>query len=341
MTGSQKVALPRVLHAPVEIAGQAALSVVGLRQLGVEAHQFASHHPMGYDLQPDIVAPSGRARYLAAAARAVSTHDVLHFHYGLSFVRNQLDARLARRLGKRVVVEFHGSDVRMPSIQRRCNPHYAWIEGEDDGVALRRLATWSEIASGHVVLCDWGLHMEVADYFQHIHVVGHRVDTSRYRPCPPVPETHKPVVVHAPTHLAGKGTPALRVAVAALRQEGLDFEYVEVHGKSHRQARDAYRKADLVVDQLCAGTHGMVAVEAWSMAKPVICYLHPDVPKLDPDLPAINATPDTIKDVLADWLCRPRDREELGRASRSYAERVHDVRVVAARLLDVYAQLPQ
>jgi len=59
-----------------------------------------------------------------------------------------------------------------------------------------------------------------------------------------------------------------------------------------------------------------------------------------PVLPIINANPDTIEQVLAEWVERPRERYELGLASRAYAERIHDHRAVARRMLDAYETLP-
>ncbi len=336
---------PRVLHAPIDIANQAALSAYGLRELGAPAHCLAPLHPLRYEVAPDIVPPPGRAAFLRMAGRALRNHDVLHFHYGQSLLREPLgalDARLARRFGRRVVVEFHGSDVRMPSVERACNPHYVWLEGEDDAVATARMRRWSAITGGHTVQCDHSLDHVLSHWFPHIHVVGHRVDTHRIAPVYPDAAARVPVVVHSPSTIAAKGTPIVRAAVAALEAEGVSLEYVEVHGVGHEQAQAHYRRADLVIDQLCSATHGVFAVEAMSLGKPVVCYVAPDlVPRFPSDLPLILASPDTLTAVLADWLARPADRAERGRASRAYAERQHDVRVVARRLLDVYEQLPR
>jgi glycosyltransferase involved in cell wall biosynthesis len=83
------------------------------------------------------------------------------------------------------------------------------------------------------------------------------------------------------------------------------------------------------------------AVEAMSLAKPVICYMLPEYAAcLPPDCPIINANPDTIAEVLGTWLTRSRERHELGIASRAYAERYHDIHVVARRLLEAYEELP-
>jgi hypothetical protein len=73
-----------------------------------------------------------------------------------------------------------------------------------------------------------------------------------------------PVIVHAPTHRAVKGTDVLLDAVAQLRAEGLRFELVLVEGVTRTEARRIYEEADLCVDQLFAGWYGGLAV-AWAL----------------------------------------------------------------------------
>jgi hypothetical protein len=331
----------RVLHACIEIAGQLMLSVLGQRELGVEATGFAKPHSLHYQPIPDIVPPRNRLGYLRAAERAIRTHNLIHFYFGESFLPHQLDPPWLRRLGKRMVIEFLGSDVRMPSVEARRNPYYVPIEMEDDARAARLLRRWSEITEGHVIICDNALNAFVAPHFEHIHVIGQRVDMRWLIPTPPDPRARRMRIVHAPTHHLSKGTKHVRRAVAELEAEGAPIDYVEIHGLSHSQALEVYRGADLIVDQLCAGSYGTFAAEAMGLAKSVVCYLLPEVEAAYPaGLPIINANPATLKDVLAEWVDRPRERHERGLASRAYAERVHDHRVVARRLMEVYETLP-
>jgi hypothetical protein len=328
----------------VEIAGQAALSAYGLRAIGIESFSFARPHSFDYAPGPDIQPSAGRLGWLTAAAQAARNADIFHFYFAQSFLPYPLhaaDARLLRLLGRRVVVEFMGSDVRMPSLEAQRNPYYVALDIESDDTARRALTTWSGVTSGHAIICDRALAVFLAPHFEHIHVVPFRVDTASFSPIPPDPQVTKPTVVHAPSDLSGKGTRHLRAAVQALQASGVEFDYVELHGMSHEEVIERCRRADIVVDQLCSGSHGVFAVEAMSMAKPVICYLHPDVTPMYPDdLPIIQANPETLPAVLSHWLGAPHDRHALGLRSRSYAEREHDVRRIARRLLDVYAQLP-
>lgn len=331
----------RVLHAPLEIAGQAALSALGQRELGVQATSFARPHPFRYEVAADIVPPRNPLGYLLAARRAIQAHDTIHFYFGHSFLPRQLDAPWLARLGKRVAIEFLGSDVRMPSVEARRNPYYIPIEWENDARATRLMRLWSEVTQGHVIAGDHSLDAYLAPHFPHIHVIGSRVDVRSLVPAPPDPHARRVRIVHSPTHLAAKGTKFVRSATAALIERGAPIDYVEVQGLSHEEALEVYRSADLVIDQLCSGGYGVFSAEALSLAKPVVCYLLPEIEASYPSgMPIINANPETLEQVLGEWVDRPQERHQRGLASRAYAERVHDHRAVAKRLLEAYETLP-
>jgi glycosyltransferase involved in cell wall biosynthesis len=336
---------PRVLLAPVEVAGQLGLSVAGLRAIGVDARAFARVHPFDYPERPDVVPGPGRISWARNAVRALRGRDIVHFLFGQTFLpeaARQADARLMRRRGIRVVVEFCGSDVRMPGVEAARNPHYVPFPTEDDANATRRMASWATVTDGHVIVPEPGLLAFVGRHFTHAHLVPLRVDTHAFRPAPPSTESgRRPIIAHAPSHLEGKGTVHVRRAVDDLRAAGADFEYLEIAGVPQRAVHAAFARADIVVDQLCVGSYGVAAVEAMSFAKPVVCYIEPAITdSFPPGLPIVHAAPTTLPAVLGALLERPAERRDLGVASRDYAERVHDMRVVAQRLLQVYEALP-
>jgi hypothetical protein len=339
----------RILHGPVEVAGQLALTAYGQREIGHEAFACFPPHPLGYGLQADFKrSAKAWTRVLEGMQQAFSfahRFDVFHFHYGKTYLPDALrysDARWYRRLGSRVVMEVWGSDVRAPSIEAARNPFYVNSYGEDDATVRRRLERWAGITGGHVVAPDDYYREYLQPYFSDIHVSRQRVDTRKLTPVYPDPGVRVPRLVHAPSQKAFKGTRYVDEAVEALRRKGLEFEYVEVHGLTHEEARQEYARADLIVDQLCGGAHGVFAVEAMSLGKPVICYILPELIDSYPEgFPIINANPETIEPVLEKWLQSPEERYRLGVQSREYAERVHDCRVVAARLEKVYQALPR
>ena len=340
----------RVLHAPVEVAGQVGISVEALREIGCGANSFYAPIRFQYQIPADYFFTTRawklRRMELSLRLRAFSRRfDLFHFHYGSSFASEYLgddcypDAAWLKAQGQAVVVEFWGSDARLPSVESARNPYYVATQQESDD-SRERLKRWSEITEGHTIAADHAFDTTLGPYFPNIYVVGQRIDTRKFTAVPPDPERKKPLVVHAPSNSETKGTKFVRAAVENLQKKGLAFEYREVTGLTHSEALKVYSEADIIVDQLMLGAHGVFSVEAMALGKPVICYILPELEPTYPEgFPIINANPDTIESVLEEWIQRPEDRHTLGIRSREYAERVHDCRVVAQKLVDAYEKI--
>ena len=149
----------------------------------------------------------------------------------------------------------------------------------------------------------------------------------------------RPLVVHAPSNREKKGTAHV---IEACAQLPVELEIVE--GVPHTEARDLYARADIVVDQLNAGWHGVFALEAMALGKPVISHLKPDVVEASAAgygvrVPIVPATKETLVAALRPLVEDAALRRELGAASRAYVEQVHDIDRVADRLIDIYAGL--
>ena len=123
--------------------------------------------------------------------------------------------------------------------------------------------------------------------------------------------------------------------------EQLPVELDIVEGVPHDEARERYARADIVVDQLNAGWHGVFALEAMALGKPVVSHLKPDVVERSAEgygvrVPIVPATKETLVDALRPLVEEPRSAASSAPQSRAYVEQVHDIDRVADRLLDLY-----
>ncbi len=91
------------------------------------------------------------------------------------------------------------------------------------------------------------------------------------------------VVVHAPSSPIIKGTPLVRAAVAELRAEGLEFEYVELIGVPHEEVERQLCRAHVVLNQFYGFLPGVFGVEA--MAAGAVVLMSADEHE-ESDLPA-------------------------------------------------------
>lgn len=307
----------RVTHCPVNIAGIPWENVQALRRKGVDARLVVFergrlHPEADWSLDRRGGLPRRLATQLAAFARLAPSTDVFHFYFGLTLLPKSVQFPLLRALKKKSVFHYLGSDIR----------------GK----------TPAELAYGKRADAEVVGSYDAIRWVPEAHVIPPGLDLRPFTPVPPS-DRPRPLVVHAPSDRAKKGTEHVIAAC-----ERLDVELDVVEGLPHDAARERYARADIVVDQLYAGWHGVFALEAMALGKPVVAHLKPDVVERSEQgygvrIPIVPATTETLTDALRPLVEQPAVRRELGAAGRAYVERVHDIDAVADRLLDLYRSL--
>jgi len=276
---------------------------------------------------------------------AIAWADVLHWHYGELVLRNGFDLRWARFLRKPGIAEFWGCDIRVSEIEAADNPYWVrCVPAKYQAVRTLERSRWTQ-----AIFSDAGFHCTVPDkamldyvqrdLFPTVHMVRQRLMISDYTPKPPYSNRRRPVLVHSPSDPELKGTRFVLAAIEKLRTK-FDFEFRLVHNVPHRKALDIMSEADIFIDQLVIGAHGLAALEAMALAKPVVCYLKPSaVAWYPPELPIVNANPDNIRDALETLITNGHRRHELGLRGRTYVEKYHDSIKIAQDLKSLYQQL--
>jgi hypothetical protein len=134
-----------------------------------------------------------------------------------------------------------------------------------------------------------------------------------------------------------KGTGSLMNAIETLKAERLPIRLVFAHDIPGTKVRFLQVQADIVVDQLNYGRYGANARESLMLGKPIICRLsarqsHP-LPPLRPiqEVPLVDASEDTIVDVLRALVLDPDRRADLGRRARAFALAWHGQDACAER----------
>lgn len=335
----------KVLHTPIEIAGQAGLSVKGLREIGIEADSLCDKNPFGYKNDYYYLESDNREERINDKELKVKfiseNYDIIHYHFGSYLLPGFKDVEIFKSQGKKLFVEFWGSDVRLPSVESKRNPYFINAKNTIEEVNIERMKKWSEYMDGEVIFGDHTFNVFLKPYFDKIHIVGQRVDTKNNIPVyPSLSDDKEVVVVHAPSFAPIKGTKYVEEAIEKLKAKGLKFKYVRVENMPNHLAMEIYKTADIIIDQLCLGGYGIFASEAMSLGKPVICYILEEHLEGYPEgMPIINANPDTIEKVLEFWINSPAiDRYNVGVKSRRYVEKVHDIQVVAKKLEKIYLE---
>jgi len=321
-----------ILHLPIEIAGQIGAICSSLQQKKHFARGFNFFSTyLGYKehlLNTDVF-EMGRM-----FEEAVQWFDVFHYHYGLSLFPKFKDLELLKKCGKSVVMHHWGNDVRMHSIARLHNPYVYTGDSPPEDTIRRTLSTLGQYISDAIVQ-DYEVLPYVEPYYRRVHVIPLAIELNRFSPVYPSITEKEPLVLHAPTNQAFKGTVHVEKAIMALRKE-LPFRYVRIEKMSHDEAVQIYRQADIVIDQVLCGSYGLLSVEAMAFGKPVIAYVRPDLIPKYVGLPICTANPDTLYDVLKSLLLSPEKRQQAGFSGRSFVEKQHEGGKVTDQILKVY-----
>lgn len=307
----------RVTHCPVNIAGIPWENVQALRRKGIDARlvvfeRGTLHHEADLSLDRHGPLPQKLAQQFAAFARLAPQTDIFHFYFGLTLIPKSLQFPLLRALRKKSVFHYLGSDIR--------------------GKTPAELAYGKR--AGAEIIGSYAATRWVPD----AHVIPPGLDLRPFTPVPPS-DNPRPLVVHAPSNREKKGT---RFVIEACEQLDVDLDIVE--GVPHDVARERYARADIVVDQLNAGWHGVFALESMALGKPVVAHIDARTAERSERgfgvrLPIVPATKETLTAALQPLVEQPALRREIGAQSRAYVEQVHDIDRVADRLLDVYRSL--
>ncbi|GIQ65498.1 hypothetical protein PACILC2_40660 [Paenibacillus cisolokensis] len=238
-----------------------------------------------------------------------------------------------------MIMHHWGNDVRFHEQARENNPYVYTGDSPANEVMHDRLVQISRYVDEAIVQ-DYEVYPYVERYYKKVHVVPIAIDLEPFTPVFPKKDVRRPLILHAPTNPDFKGTLVIEAAIKQL-EKSYDFQYLRIEKMNHEEAVKLFSEADIIVDQIRCGSHGLFSVEAMACGKPVIAYIRDDLAlKFPPELPIVNANPDNVADRIKFLLENPETRSELGMRGRAYAEKYHDKKVVVDTLERIYEQLP-
>lgn len=324
----------RVVHSPIEIAGQMGIISRGLQQIGIDSTAFNTFHTyLGYR---DFIHNVDIFELEHVYRDMLNYFDIFHFHYGATLLPDFMDLEDIRRMGKPMIMHHWGNDVRTHAIAS-LNNRFVYTGDSPSPESIHHNLTLLSSYIDFAIVQDYEVYPYVAAYYKKVQVLPIAMDVLGIKPAPPSVEQTCPLVIHAPTNPLFKGTAIIEAAIAQLQAEGLCFTYRRIEQMSNAEALDFYRNADLVIDQILCGSYGMLAVESMSLAKPVIGYIREDLKPLYPEIPPIiSANPEQFYSVLKELILSPALRVELGLRGRTYVEKHHDIRSISLQLEHIY-----
>ncbi|EWS81265.1 hypothetical protein BF93_17960 [Brachybacterium phenoliresistens] len=331
----------KVLLAPSNVADQSTAIAAGLTALGHEA-QIWNYGPSPNGFRVDRqLDPVTAADYFAILNETLAEgFDVYHLHTARSLMpaRDGLpqmwDLPMLRALGKRIVVSFHGSDVRKASHHLDDDPwsfyRFADIPCDEEKIDARLalIRTYAHAMTVSSVLDQ--VYVPEATY------LPKSLDLDAYTPTP-LPGRERPVILHATRRRATKGTDIIEAQLAQLADR-FEIEVRILEGASHDELLREMARADIVIEKLLGGDAGVLSLEAMALGRVAVARIRPEVRERHPDMPVVSADPDTFAEVMAGLLADPEERARRGAAGRRYVEAEHSAPVTARLLEEIYTR---
>lgn len=271
---------------------------------------------------------------------AIRNFDVFHFMAGHSLLDAAeptmpilWDLPLLRLLGKKVVMHFRGSEVRMPSIHLEREPDSYFknmAQLPDEGSMQSRISVTRRHADTMLVSTPGLL-----DYVPDAEWVGHVVS--------PVGSTLRqgeptvPHVVHIPSNPVFKGTESIVKSMDSLAQKGaITFELLQ--GISVTEVHDKLAQADMLIDSIAIGDHGLISVEAMARGCIAVAHIASVNRERNPGTPVVEATGESLGEVVAALAGDPDRRAQLRVTGIEWVSKRHSLETVGKQLAEIYSR---
>ncbi|SCY57642.1 glycosyltransferase family 4 protein [Alkaliphilus peptidifermentans] len=326
----------KVFHGIIEIAGQMGILCGALKKKGhiaVGYNTFQSY--LGYKdhlINTDMFDLQDMFKHM------LNFYDIFHYHYGTTMWSQFNDLELIKKKGKKMIMHHWGNDVRFHDLARINNSYVYTGDSPSNKDIHQKLSVISKYISEAIVQ-DYEVLPYVSKYYKKVHVLPLAIDLRKFKPFYPEIGKKRPLILHAPTNPDFKGTSYIETAINKLKSTH-QFDYKRIEKMNHTQVVELYKEADIIVDQVCCGSHGLLSVESMALGKPVIAFIRPDlIDRFPGDLPIVNGNPDNVEEKIKMLLDNPMCRKNLGLKGRKYVEKHHSRDVVVERLLAIYSRL--
>ena len=184
-------------------------------------------------------------------------------HYQGTTILRALDSHLFAYFKITMQITFAGGEARILEIARRYNPYIFTVPDPDRDTKVKRfLKSVSRYIRYAATDCE--LSEYVTPYFEKVFILRQPIDMNECRCIFPNVNNKKPLILHIPTDREVKGTPFVLKAIDRMKAEGLSFDFrLQEPNLTQRQVRELLSTADIIVDELRGGAHGITAAEAY------------------------------------------------------------------------------
>jgi len=253
--------------------------------------------------------------------RDIFKYDVYHIHWGAFLLPNQIDLWfLKNKLGKKVLLDWKGQDVRMWDFNR-----IPWL------TKIRQTATTPDLVDyslfpGQIEWVPFGIDLGKLDSMR---------EKKKF-------SEDNPLIIHPTNNWPVKGTESiLRVIKELKKEKRYKFRFLLNNNLPYDQTLRNYLRSDICVDWMnhLYGTFCAVSIENMALGNVVCASTNNQHMELMPDCPVVDVQPHSLKEKLIYLIENPSVRKDLGRKGVKHTHKVYDIKNSAKRYLEIYNEL--
>lgn len=221
-------------------------------------------------------------------------YDELHYHkHHIPFA---VDVFLMKLLGKRVIVHYHGTDIRGNKVPL--------FHNLADRIYVSTLDLLKYAPKG-----QW-LPNPIINNFS----------VSKYHKNNPFQ------ILHAPTNRETKGTQKIIDAVSVLKSEGYKIDLKILENVANCQVLEEIKKSDLIIDWVNDdfGIYGVFSIEAMASGRPVIASINTSLFGKVPELPIIPTSEASLIETIRQTITKPEgELKKIGLDGVQFVNKYH------------------
>ena len=270
--------------------------------------------------------------------KAINTCDVFIFIW-TTFKNDWSDLQQLKKLGKKVIILFCGSDIRWYDACNQEFDQYQFArldygsehDYEISGLKRRltRLRTAEKFADFVFSRLDQS-QLSLRPYYRyHMWVDSNRISPKK------IQRKERPLIVHAPSNRKVKGTQKILETLNKLSSEGFEFELKLLEQIPNNEAIKLYENSDIVIDQIVIPGTGKLSSEAMAAGNVVLSHMAYDsYPQNNPkSCPVIDVNHNTIYNELRALLGDYDKRVMLSKQGPEFVKQYLDTRILRDTIL--------
>lgn len=341
----------KVFHGLVNYGTQAGFFALGLREQGIDALSVSGPDP--FKRKIDIELLNGKNFFQKVPYRCWNLirrlywffrYNTFHFYFGESLFSKQRDLPFYKFFGKKVIMEYLGYDVQLYqySLEKYEITNIRYYKPLDisllaDINKTARLASEKRYLDKQLVCAPC-----YSEFVSNSTVLPLAIELKEYAYTPKAAPGDEIIIMHAPTSRGNKGTSFIMEAMDRLTKEGYNIRKLLVENITHAELKLKYLECDIFIDQILGGWYGTASIEAMALGRPTICFIRESYFKYidyGKEIPIINAQPTNLYEVLKKTIDEKHLLPQIGKRSREFVEKIHDLKTLTNKLIYIYQNL--